>query len=99
MAYLAAMIIGCVQARISIPHAQSLKDKRMVVKSLKDRMRNRLNVSVAEVGDQDLWQSCVLAVVTVAAHRDVVDKRVSDVSDALHSDPRFVLVDYHVEML
>ena len=93
------MIIGLVTATISIPHAQSLKDKRSVLRALKDRAINKMNVSVAEVGRQDVWKSSELAFVTVAAESDVVQKRISDISSYLRSDPRYVLVDLHTEML
>jgi uncharacterized protein YlxP (DUF503 family) len=52
---------------IHIPHAQSLKDKRMVVRSVKDRLRSKFNVSVAEVDHQDLWQRAQISVVTVGS--------------------------------
>jgi len=52
-----------------MPHAHSLKDKRHVVKSLKDRLRNKFNVSVAEIDYHDLWQSALLAAVTVSSSR------------------------------
>lgn len=50
-----------------IPHAQSLKDKRREVRGLKDRIRNKFNASVAEVGYQDKWQRAVLAVCLVGS--------------------------------
>jgi uncharacterized protein len=53
---------------IHIPHAQSLKDKRMVVRSLKDKLRSKFNVAVAEVDHQDLWQRTQLSVVTVGSN-------------------------------
>ncbi len=93
------MIIGVVRARISIPDARSLKDKRCVVRSLKDRILNRMNVSVAEVGDQDLWQTAALAFVTVAAEQAVVQERVSGISQILQSDPRYVLLDLQTELI
>jgi hypothetical protein len=93
------MVIGCLQARLSIPAAQSLKDKRMVLRSLKDRMLNKMNISVAEVDQQDVWKSCVLAVVTIAAEKDAVEKRLADVADFIRSNPEIVLVDYRVEMM
>lgn len=93
------MIIGCLQAKLSIPEARSLKDKRMVLRSLKDRMLNKMNVSVAEVDHQDVWQSCVLAVVTVAAEKDVVEKRLAEVSEFIRSNPELVLMDVLVEIL
>lgn len=48
-----------------IPHAQSLKDKRREVRGLKERISSKFNASVAEVGYQDKWQRCVLAVCLV----------------------------------
>jgi uncharacterized protein YlxP (DUF503 family) len=93
------MVIGLLEARLSLPGARSLKDKRQVVKSLKDRVRQRVNVSVAEVDHQDLWQSAALAFVTVAAERVTVEQRLSELQDFLRSDPRAVLLDVHTELL
>lgn len=50
------MIVGIIEWDLEIPGCQSLKQKRRVVRSLKDRLRNRLNISVAETENQDLWQ-------------------------------------------
>jgi uncharacterized protein YlxP (DUF503 family) len=93
------MVIGLVTAGISIPEARSLKDKRSVLRRLKDRALNKMNVSVAEVGRQDVWKSADLAFVTVAATSAVVQKRVSEISAYLRSDPRYVLVSLNTEML
>ena len=51
---------------LAIPHAQSLKDKRQAVKSLKDRLRARLNASVAEIAFQDEWQRAGIAVAMIS---------------------------------
>lgn len=93
------MTIGLVQVSISIPHAQSLKDKRAVLRSLKDRIINRMNVSVAEVGQQDAWKYSELAFVTVAAESEVVQKRISELSEILRSNPTYVLLNLHTEFL
>lgn len=93
------MIIGCLQAKLSLPEAFSLKDKRAILRSLKDRMMNKMNVSVAEVDHQDLWKSALLAVVTVAAEKSVVEKRLAEVSEHIRSNPRVVLIDIMVEIL
>ena len=95
----AAMIIGLLQAKLSIPEARSLKDKRQVLRSLKDRSVTKWNVSVAEVDRQDMWQAAVLAFVTVAAEKDVVEKRLSEIADALRGDPRYVLLDYETQLI
>jgi len=96
---LRTMTIGCLQAKLSIPEARSLKDKRMVLRSLKDRLMNKRNISVAEVEDQDLWQSAILAIVTVASEKEVVEKRLAEVSEFIRSNPQVVLLDIMVEMI
>lgn len=93
------MVIGLLQAQISIPESHSLKDKRSVLRSLKDRIKNKMNVSVAEVGKQDLWQASEMAFVTIAATRDVVDKRLAEIRTYLVSNPRWVLLDTRTELL
>jgi uncharacterized protein YlxP (DUF503 family) len=59
------MTVALLSLECYLPMAQSLKDKRMVVRRIKDRLRS-LNVAVAEVAHQDLWQRAGLGVVTVA---------------------------------
>ena len=61
--------IGVLTLELQIDHSHSLKDKRHVVKSLKERLRSRHNVAVAEIDYQELWQRAVVAVVTVSADR------------------------------
>jgi uncharacterized protein YlxP (DUF503 family) len=59
--------IGLLTLHLHIEHSQSLKDKRQVLRTLKDRLRKRFNVSVAELDFQDSWQSSLIGVVTVSA--------------------------------
>ena len=61
--------IGILTLEIRLEHAHSLKDKRQVVRSLKDRLR-RHNIAIAEIDFQDLWQRALLAAVTVSADRN-----------------------------
>lgn len=65
--------IGLLTLELHIQAAQSLKDKRQVVRSLKDRIRRRFNVSVAEVDHQSSWQLCTVAVVAVASNKAGVE--------------------------
>lgn len=58
--------IGVLTLELRIDHSHSLKDKRQVVKSLKDRLRHKFNVSVAEIDYQDIWQRAMIAAVTVS---------------------------------
>ena len=67
--------IGVLTLELRLPESHSLKDKRQVVKGLRDRLRHRFNVAVAEIDYQDLWQRSVLAAVTVSgdhAHAESV---------------------------
>ena len=61
--------IGVITLELHIEHSHSLKDKRHVVKSLKERLRNKHNVSIAEIDVQDTWQSATLAAVTISDSR------------------------------
>ena len=61
--------IGVLTLEIFVEHSHSLKDKRHVVKGLKDRLRERFNVSVAEIDYLDSWQNSVVAAVTVSRDR------------------------------
>ena len=61
------IIIALLTLEVHIPHAQSLKDKRMIVRRLKDRLRSKFNVAVAETDHQDLWQRATISVATVAS--------------------------------
>jgi uncharacterized protein len=59
--------IGALTLVLRLEDAHSLKDKRHVVRSLKDRLRTKFNVAVAEIDYQDLWQRAAVAVVTVSS--------------------------------
>jgi uncharacterized protein YlxP (DUF503 family) len=63
------MIVGLTTWQLHLDGCQSLKDKRHVLRSLKDRLRHRFNVSVAETDHQDVWQSAELAVCVVSTDR------------------------------
>jgi uncharacterized protein YlxP (DUF503 family) len=69
------LTIGVYTFELHLPAAQSLKDKRKVLRRLKDRLRARFNVAVSELPDySDLWQRAALAVVSVAHQRDALER-------------------------
>src|SRR2546429_4791457 len=61
------MVVGIVRCELHLPAAQSLKDKRQVVRSIKERVRERVRAAVAEVEFQDLWQRAAIGIAVVAA--------------------------------
>jgi uncharacterized protein len=66
--------VGLLTFEIRIEHSHSLKDKRQVVKSLKDRLRSRFNVAVAETGEQEMWQRAIVSAVTVSSDRKAAEE-------------------------
>ena len=61
------MPIGLLTLEIYIPDARSLKDKRQVLRSLKDRLRRKFNIAIAELDHQETWQRALVGVVTISA--------------------------------
>jgi len=86
------LVVGVISWQLSIPGCRSLKEKRMVVKSLKDRVRNRFNVSVAETDHQDVWTRAELTVAVVAGGRRQADSVLDRVDQFVESDGRALIV-------
>ena len=68
------MVIGLLILDLHIPHARSLKDKRMVLNRLRDRVRSRYNAALAELDHQDKWQRARVGVVTLNSQPHIVDE-------------------------
>lgn len=80
-------MIGAVTSECLIYDAQSLKEKRSVVKSIITRLKQRLNVSVSETGFQDLWQRTEITIVAVASNRVVAEKELRKALAMIDSIP------------
>jgi len=73
------MNVGVCRIELHLPENESLKGKRQIVKSIIARLRNRYNVSVAEIDDQELWQIATLGIACVSNHRRHADETLSGV--------------------
>jgi uncharacterized protein YlxP (DUF503 family) len=93
------MVIGVLELRVSVFEAMTLKDKRRVIKSLKDRVHHRYNVSIAEVGGNDNIRTALLAVAAVANEGRFVQSLLSAIVDFVRRIPQLSLVDYTVELV
>ena len=93
------MIIGLCTVELYLPDSQSLKAKRQVLLSVKDRVRDRFNVSIAEVGDQDLWQKAVLGIACVANERKHVNQVLDQTVNLIRSVPMVDLIQCQIEFL
>ena len=93
------MPVGLLTLELHIPDAQSLKDKRHVLRSLKDKLRLKFNVAVAELDHQDLWQRSVVGVVTLSTEekhvREVLQKALEEADEILGS----MLVNQAIEIV
>ena len=76
------MVVALLTVDVHLPYAQSLKDKRMVLRGVKDRLR-RFNVAVSEVEHQDLWQRAGLGVVTIAGSEALAGRELQGVLDEI----------------
>jgi uncharacterized protein len=74
-------VVAVLVLEILVEHSHSLKEKRHVVKSLKDRLRQRFNVAVAEIDGQDSWQRSVVAAVTVSNDRTHAEQMLQSVEN------------------
>lgn len=93
------MIIGALRVRLRLPENQSLKGKRQVVKSITTRVRNKFNVSIAEVEDQGLWQLATLGISCVSnttRHTNEVLSKVMDFINGIRGDAE--VLDYEIEI-
>ncbi len=92
------MNVGSLQVRLLVRQARSLKDKRQVVQSIKDRLRNEFNVSVAEVDELDNRQTIVLGVAAVAVEASLVRSTLDAIVNALRVHPVAEFVNYEMDL-
>lgn len=93
------MFVALLTLELHIPGSGSLKDRRRVVKGMKDRIRSRFNVSVAEVDETELWQRATLGIACVSNDRAHASEVLDKVVDLVRSNTSADLIDYGVEFL
>jgi uncharacterized protein YlxP (DUF503 family) len=93
------MVIGTCQVELLLADNRSLKGKRKVLKSVKDRVRSRFNVSIAEIDHQDEWQRATLGIACVSSDVRLVDSVLNKVINFIETSSDATLVDYQIEIL
>ncbi len=93
------MIVGLLTLDLHIPEANSLKTKRMAIKSLIARIKNKFNVSVAEVDAQNLWQRSVIGISMVANETVIINKVFEKIRTLVDDTHSVELIDSTMEML
>lgn len=94
-----SIILGLCTIELFLPDSQSLKDKRQVLLSVKDRLHQKFNLSVAEVDGQDLWQKAVLGLACVANDSRHVNQVLDQALNMIRSNPAVEIVQSRVELL
>jgi hypothetical protein len=93
------MFVGIVRIELHLPAALSLKDKRAVVRSLKERVRHRVQAAVAEVDHQDLWQRAALGVAVVCSDSRHLDELLQKVRNLVESEPAAQVLDWQEQRI
>lgn len=93
------MVIGLCTVELHIPDGHSLKEKRQVLLSLKTRVRDKFNVSIAEVDGQDLWQRAVLGMACVATEGAFANQVLDQALNVIRSIPRVEVLQSRIELL
>ena len=94
-----SIIVGLCTVELFLADSQSLKDKRQVLLSLKDRLQHKFNLSVAEVDGQDLWQKAVVALACVANDGRYVNQVLDQALNLIRNNPAVEIVQSRVELL
>ena len=91
-------VMGC-NMEIKLGQSNSLKDKRRVIKSIKERLKKNFNLALAEVGTMNEWQYAELAMVTVSNDIRHANSVISKAINFVEKDVRIELLDYELERL
>lgn len=92
------MVVGVCAIELWFPEPNSLKEKRRTLRSIIDRVRNRFNVSIAEVDHNDLWQKASIGIACVANDGSHVNEVLSNVVNFIEACSDANLVDYSIQM-
>jgi uncharacterized protein YlxP (DUF503 family) len=92
------MMIGVCQVELLIPESSSLKSKRFILKSLKTRIRNKFNVSIAEIAENEKWQRTVLGMALVSNDRKMIDGVFNQIINLINSDLQVEMIDHFIDI-
>jgi uncharacterized protein YlxP (DUF503 family) len=92
------MVIGTCSIQLYFSESGSLKRKRQFIKRIKDRVRNKFNVSIAEIKDNELWQRTTLGVSTIANDKRFINEILSKVVQLIQGENGVEVLDYQIEI-
>ncbi|MFO1520108.1 MAG: DUF503 domain-containing protein [bacterium] len=92
------MIVGICKLRLDLPHLHSLKEKRQLLQRIKQKGMDRFKILIAEVEDQDLWQSAVLGLALVAGDENFVRDRIQKILSFIEESEGLRIGDESIEV-
>lgn len=93
------MVIGLLKIILFMGDCNSLKSKRMVLHSLKARLRNRFNIAISEISDHDKWQKTTIAMVSVQNEKSYIDREFNKIINFIENFKQASIVDYEMHLL
>jgi hypothetical protein len=93
------MPVGLLTLELHIPDAQSLKEKRQVLRSLKDKLRRKFNIAIAELDHHDVWQRSLVGVVTLSNEDRHVQETLQKVLDEADRELGSILIGQAIELI
>jgi len=93
------MIIGILQLELYLPGTSSLKEKRMILKSLKDRTRKAFNVSISELDEHDKWQKAVIGIAAIGGNKSTINSLLDKVLNFVEKIRDLQISNYEMEII
>ena len=93
------MVFGTLSIKVVMRSSRSLKDKRRIIKSLKDRIRNKFNVSISETSSQDIHKCSEICVAMVGTDRQYVNSTLSSLINFFRFFPQIESIDYELDLM
>jgi len=91
------MTVGLARLTLFLPAAHSLKEKRMVLRRLKDRAQQKFNLAIAEVGENDLWQRALIGVAVLGTGRRFVESALDEVVRFIRDEAEVTNVEREIQ--
>jgi len=93
------MFVGILKVELHIPGVRSLKEKRYILKSLKSKISNKFNISIAEVDHHDLWQRCTLGLSKVDSDIKDIEKTFAHIDNFINNDFRVQIINWDLKIV
>lgn len=93
------MTVGVCVIELYLPYRHSLKDKRRILQSIKAKIKNKFNVAIAEIGEQDVWQKAIIGVTSLSNDSRKVNEVLDKVVALISATPEAEIVHYELELI